>query len=92
MIYVLYDYELFGAVGLVCSTVVELGIRISATYLIVGILDLIYQKHKFHEDMKMTKQEVKDEYKNSEGDPQIKGKIKQKMRESWHSSEIRSVH
>ena len=91
MIYVLYDYDLFGAVGLVCSTVVELGIRISATYLIVGILDLIYQKHKFHEDMKMTKQEVKDEYKNSEGDPQIKGKIKQKMREASMRRMMKSV-
>ena len=58
-----------------------LGIRISAAYIILAAADYIYQKWKFSEDMKMTKQEVKDEYKNSEGDPQIKGKIRQKMRE-----------
>ncbi|MBP7321017.1 MAG: EscU/YscU/HrcU family type III secretion system export apparatus switch protein, partial [Lachnospiraceae bacterium] len=36
------------------------------------------------EDMKMTKQEVKDEFKNSEGNPEIKGRQKQKMREVSH--------
>ena len=91
MLYLLYDYDLFGAVGLVVSTVMDLGIRISAVYLIVGFIDLIYQKHKFHEDMKMTKQEVKDEYKNSEGDPQIKGQIRQRMREASRRRMMQSV-
>jgi len=36
---------------------------------------------KFKKDMKMSKQEVKDEFKNSEGDPQVKGKIRSKMKE-----------
>ncbi|MEE0117540.1 MAG: EscU/YscU/HrcU family type III secretion system export apparatus switch protein, partial [Lachnospiraceae bacterium] len=51
-------------------------------YLIVGLADWIYQKVKFKNDMKMTKQEVKDEYKNTEGDPQIKGRQRQRMREA----------
>ncbi|MBD8924765.1 MAG: EscU/YscU/HrcU family type III secretion system export apparatus switch protein, partial [[Eubacterium] rectale] len=51
-------------------------------YLVVGIADFVYNKHKFNEDMKMTKQEVKDEYKNTEGDPQIKGRQKRKMQEA----------
>ena len=50
--------------------------------MIIAAVDYVYQKHKFHEDMKMTKQEVKDEYKNQEGDPQIKGKIRQRMMEA----------
>jgi flagellar biosynthetic protein FlhB len=37
---------------------------------------------KFRKDMRMTKQELKDEYKQSEGDPQIKSKIRVKMREA----------
>jgi flagellar biosynthetic protein FlhB len=49
--------------------------------MVIAFADLFYQRHKFHEEIKMTKQEVKDEYKNSEGDPQIKGKIRSKMRE-----------
>ena len=48
---------------------------------VIGLADFIYQKHKFNEDMKMTKQEVKDEYKNTEGDPQIKGRQRRKMQE-----------
>ena len=50
--------------------------------MIVGIADFMYQKHKFNEDMKMTKQEVKDEFKNTEGDPQIKGQQKRRMQEA----------
>jgi flagellar biosynthetic protein FlhB len=41
--------------------------------------------------MMMTKQEVKDEYKNSEGDPQIKGKIKQKMMEASRRRMMQAV-
>lgn len=48
----------------------------------IGAADWIYQKHKFHEEMKMTKQEVKDEYKNTEGNPEIKGKQRQRMQEA----------
>ncbi len=69
-------------VGETCIIIINLGLRISFIYLLLAILDYIYQRWKFHKDMMMTKQEVKDEYKNSEGDPQIKGKIKQKMMEA----------
>lgn len=50
-------------------------------YMILALADFAYQKYKFHKDMKMTKQEVKEEYKNQEGNPEIKGKIRQRMRE-----------
>ncbi len=78
----LYDISLMRAVMLVGSIVLDTGLRISLAYLVLGFADLIYQKWKFHEDMKMTKQEVKDEYKNAEGDPQIKSKQRARMREA----------
>jgi len=81
-IFLLYDITLNQAIGMIGEIVVDLGIRIAAIYMIIAFLDFGYQKWKFHEDMKMTKQEVKDEYKNQEGDPQIKGKQKQRMREA----------
>ena len=59
-----------------------LGFKISLVYLVVGIADFVYQKHRFNEDMKMTKQELKDEYKNTEGNPEIKGRQRQRMREA----------
>lgn len=81
-IFLLYDISLNQAVGLIGEVVVDLGIRIAAVYMIIAFLDFAYQKWKFKEDMKMTKQEVKDEYKNQEGDPQVKSKQKQRMREA----------
>ena len=78
----LYDMGLIQAIGLISGIVIDIGIRISILFILIGIFDIYYQKRKFKEDMKMTKQEVKDEYKNSEGDPQVKGKIRGKMREA----------
>lgn len=77
----LYDFSLEQAVVYVGDFVINLGIKLSAIYLIVGFADFIYQKIKFKKDLMMSKQEVKDEYKQQEGDPQVKGRIKSKMRE-----------
>jgi len=44
--------------------------------IVLGILDMMYVKWRYIENLKMTKQEVKDERKESEGNPEIKGKIK----------------
>ena len=79
---ILYDMELFSAVIYISNFVINMGIKISAVYLLIGFVDYLYQKFKFKKDMKMSKQEVKDEYKQQEGDPQVKGKIKSKMRET----------
>ena len=81
-LFVLYDITLQQAVGLVGEIIINAGLKISIVYLLVGIADFAYHKHKFNEDMKMTKQEVKDEYKNAEGDPQVKGRQRARMREA----------
>lgn len=77
----LYDLSLMQSLQLAATTVTDLGLRISEVYMIIAALDLIYQKVKFKNDMKMTKQEVKEEFKQAEGDPQVKSKIRQKMME-----------
>lgn len=81
-IFILYDITLNQAIGLIGEIAIDLGIRIAMVYMVIAFLDFAYQKWKFHQDMKMTKQEVKDEYKNQEGDPQVKAKQKQRMREA----------
>ena len=53
--------------------------KIGLLYLIFSFADFAYQKYKHKKDMRMTKQEVKDENKDTEGDPLIKGKIKGKQ-------------
>lgn len=77
-----YQMPLSQAIELIGNIVINMGLRISLVFMVIAFVDLIYERRKFHEDIKMTKQEVKDEYKNAEGDPQIKGKIRQKMREA----------
>ena len=81
-LFVLYDISLNQAIALTGEIILDTGLKISIVYLIVGLIDFVYQKHKFNEDMKMTKQEVKDEYKNTEGDPHIKGQQRRKMQEA----------
>lgn len=78
----LYGYDLLSGLGIIGNLALNIAIKIAAFYLIIGFADLLYQKRKFKNEMKMTKQEVKDEYKNSEGDPAVKGKIRSKMREA----------
>lgn len=81
-LYLFYDISLNQGIMQIGTLVVNLGIRISLFYMIIAVLDYVYQKVKFKKDMKMTKQEVKDEYKNQEGDPQIKSKQRQRMQEA----------
>ena len=81
-LFLLYDMPLKQAIGLMGSLIINLGIRIAIAYMVIAFIDLIYQRRKFHKDMMMTKKEVKDEFKNSEGDPQVKGKIRSKMMET----------
>lgn len=91
MILLLYDITLQQAILLLGDTVTALGMKIASFYFVIALLDFAYQKWKFSEDMKMTKQEVKDEYKNAEGDPQIKSKIRQRMREASQRRMMQSL-
>lgn len=77
----LYGVTLMQALQLIAEIVTDLGIRISIFYMLIAAGDFIYQKFKFKNDMKMTKQEIKEEFKQQEGDPAVKGKIRQKMME-----------
>ena len=81
-LFLLYDMPLKQAIGLMGNLIIDLGFRIAAAYMIIAFIDLIYQRRKFNKDMMMTKKEVKDEYKNSEGDPQVKGAQKRRMMEA----------
>ena len=81
-LFILYEIDLKQAIALVGQIILDVGLEISIIFVFIGLVDYFYQKWKFSEEMKMTKQEVKDEYKNTEGDPQIKGRIRQKMREA----------
>lgn len=61
--------------------VIKVGLCASLLLLVLGILDYFYQKYDHEKNLRMSKQDIKDEYKNIEGDPLIKSKIKQRQRE-----------
>lgn len=56
--------------------------RVALTFVVLGVLDFAYQKFEYIKNLRMTKQEVRDEYKQMEGDPQIKARIRQMQREA----------
>lgn len=65
----------------IASLTLKLGIKIGAILIVLAIFDFIYQKYEHEKSLKMSKQDIKDEYKKSEGDPLIKGKIRAKQRQ-----------
>ncbi|WP_422121930.1 flagellar biosynthesis protein FlhB [Planococcus sp. X10-3] len=69
------------ALSFVGGLVIKLGLTASLILLCLAVLDYIYQKHEFEKGIKMSKQDIKDEYKKAEGDPLIKSKIKEKQRQ-----------
>lgn len=90
-LFVLYGVSIQQSLGILMDIIWELGIKICLVMIVVGFADFLFQRYKHKEDLKMTKQEVKDEYKNTEGDPQIKGKQKQRMRQASQRRMMASV-
>jgi flagellar biosynthetic protein FlhB len=59
----------------------DLSMRLAVMLLVMALADYLYQKWDFEKSIRMSKQEIKEEFKQMEGDPQIKNKIRQKQRE-----------
>ena len=73
--------EIGEVVAYIGNLVVDMGLMVGSLFIFIAAVDYAYMRHKHIKGIKMSKQEIKEEYKNSDGNPQIKGKIKQKMRE-----------
>jgi flagellar biosynthetic protein FlhB len=69
------------AIGSVGELIFSIGWKFGMLLVIVGLLDFAYQKWQYEESLKMSKQEVKDEYRQSEGNPEAKGAVKRRQRE-----------
>lgn len=66
-------------------------LAVGLVYILIAISDMIFQKWKHKEDMKMTKQEVKDETKQTDGDPHVKGKLKGLIRSRFRKMMVQNV-
>jgi flagellar biosynthetic protein FlhB len=70
------------AIGIyIFKTIFRIMLRTSWVLLLLAILDYAYQRWEFEKGLKMTRQEIKDEYKQSEGDPLVKSRIRRIQRE-----------
>ncbi len=77
----LMDMDMLQIASFIGMTVLDVSIRICILLVILGIFDFVYQWWDFEKNLKMTKQEIKEEYKQTEGNPQIKARIRQKQRQ-----------
>ena len=87
----LVDYSVEGIVYFMLDNSIDFLWKVSLVYAILAFADFAYQRHKHKKDLMMTKQEVKDEYKQTEGDPLIKGHIRRKQLEMAKSRMIKEI-
>lgn len=90
MPYMLY-IDLTASLPRIASIVFNLAFKICGVIFVMAVLDFAYQKWEHYTNLKMSKDEVKEEFKQMEGDPQIKSKIKQKQRQMAMQRMMREV-
>ena len=83
--------DLTGACTHMFMAIFSMLLRVAMAFLVLAAVDYLYQWWSFEKDMRMSKQEVKEEYKQTEGDPQIKGRIKQVQRQMAQSRMMQLV-
>ena len=70
---------------------VSMVVKIALAFIALAALDILYQWWDYERQIRMSKQEIKEEYKQTEGDPQIKGKIKEMQRKRAQSRMMQQV-
>jgi flagellar biosynthetic protein FlhB len=76
----LVQYDLPTAATTVVSLVAALALRVAETYLILAVADYAYQYWSLMRNLRMSKDEIKEEFKSSEGNPFLKSRIRSQMR------------
>ncbi|ADU30741.1 flagellar biosynthesis protein FlhB [Evansella cellulosilytica] len=74
-------YSVGESVRLIGNLLIMMGLAVAFLLIFLSVFDYLYQKYDHEKNIKMSKQDVKDEYKKTEGDPLIKSKIKEKQRQ-----------
>ena len=75
------DMDLWDSCGVLFRDSINLVMQIAIAFAVLAFFDYLYQWWDYERQLKMSKQEIKEEYKQMEGDPQVKGKIKQIQRQ-----------
>ncbi len=83
--------DIMSAVIFIFDVIMDVVNSVIIYFLAISIVDFLYQWWEYEKNIKMTKQEVKDEFKNIEGNPEIKGKIRQIQRRVAQSRMMQQV-
>ncbi|MDP4108452.1 MAG: flagellar biosynthesis protein FlhB [Bacillota bacterium] len=76
----LISVDVAQAVYFILNSIMDIVIRLSMVFMAIAALDFFYQWWHYEKNIRMSKQELKEEYKMLEGSPEIKGKIKERQR------------
>lgn len=87
----LMDMAVWDIMCRIGSLFLKILLYVSLVLLVLAIIDLVYQRWKHKRDLKMTKQEVKDEHKQLEGDPKVKARIRRLQIEMFRKSMLDAV-
>ncbi len=87
----LMGQDIATAVAEFVDIIISVAFNLAIAFAIFAPFDYMYQRWKYNKDLMMTKQEVKDEYKLTEGNPQIKGRIAQKQRQMSRMRMVQAV-
>lgn len=71
------SYSVKDVISLLSSLAFRMVLAATAVMFIIALLDFAYQRYEYLKNLRMTRQELKDEFKQAEGDPKIKAKLKQ---------------
>lgn len=77
--------------SLMFDKIFSISLKVILIMFVLSFVDYFFQRRFYMDDMKMSKQEVKDEYKELEGDPLLKGKLKEKQREIATSTIVKAA-
>jgi flagellar biosynthetic protein FlhB len=83
--------RLAGAAPAAWAVVLRLALYLTVAVALVAVLDYLYQRYRFERSLRMTKEEVKRELKEEDGDPQVKARIRQIARERSRQRMLRKV-
>ena len=85
------DMMPFNSSILMLNMMFSLVVKVCIAFVVIAFLDYLYQRWDYERNLKMTKQEVKDEYKQTEGNPEIKGRIRRIQRQMAMSRMMQKV-
>ncbi|MCL2710534.1 MAG: EscU/YscU/HrcU family type III secretion system export apparatus switch protein [Planctomycetaceae bacterium] len=72
-------------------TLLMVALKVAVALVIIALLDLMYQRWKHAQDLKMTDQEIRDEYKNYEGNPEVRQKRRQLQQEMARKQRVQGT-